>query len=72
MGSILNVGSSKEKPTLVMVHGFAQSACSMYTLYEPLMKHYRIVTIDMLGYGNSSRVKLSKEVYNSAEAIDDY
>ena len=66
------MGSSREKPTLVCVHGFAQSACAMYTLYKPLMEHYRIVTIDMLGYGNSSRVTLSKELYNSAEDIDEY
>ena len=44
----------------------------MYTLYKPLMEHYRIVTIDMLGYGNSSRVTLTQELYNSAEDIDEY
>jgi len=55
-----------------MVHGFSQSAVSMYTLYKPLMEHYRIVAIDMLGFGSSSRVSLSPEMYNSVEDIDEY
>ena len=44
----------------------------MYTLYKPLMEHYNIVAIDQLGFGNSSRVQLSEEVYSSPEAMDQY
>ena len=39
------------KPTLLAIHGFGGSACLMYPMYKGLVEHYRIVAIDMLGYG---------------------
>ena len=44
------------KPTLLMIHGFGGSAPLLYPLYTQLVKHFRVVAIDMLGYGASSRV----------------
>ena len=60
------------KPTLVMIHGFGGSACLMYPIYKDLVKHFRVVAIDMLGYGASSRVKIKPEILTSPHATDNY
>ena len=49
-----------QKPTLVIIHGFASSFVQFYTILKPLMHHYRIVGIDQLGFGASSRVTLDE------------
>lgn len=61
-----------EKPTLVMLHGFASAIALYYPLFAPLFKHYRLVCIDMLGFGASSRVTLPEELYKDSKAIDEY
>ena len=60
----------KVKPTLVMIHGFGGSAVLMYSIYKQLVEHYRIVAIDMLGYGASSRVTIKDEILCSPTATD--
>ena len=60
------------KPTLLVIHGFGGSACLMYPMYKGLVEHYRIVAIDMLGYGASSRVVIKDEVLCSPSATDSY
>ena len=65
-------GRKREKPTLVMVHGYAAAMVQFYTILRPLMYHYRIVGIDQLGFGASSRVTLSEEFTKDLEAIDEF
>ena len=60
------------KPTLLMIHGFAGSACAMYPVYKKLVEHFRIVAIDMLGFGASSRVRIREEILSSPAATDNY
>ena len=36
------------------------------------MEHFRIVAIDMLGFGNSSRVSLEEEMLRNCEIADEY
>ncbi len=60
------------KPTLVCIHGFGGSAVLMYPIYKELVQHYRVVAIDMLGYGASSRVTIKEEVLCSPSATDNY
>ena len=60
------------KPTLVCMHGFGASACLMYPIYKELMKHFRIVAFDMLGYGASSRVEIAPAILESPSATDNY
>ena len=51
------------KPTLVMLHGFGANACYIYQVYKQLVDHFRVIAIDMLGYGSSSRVHLDDEFF---------
>ena len=69
-----NTGEDEQncKPTLLMIHGFGGSAVLMYPVYRYLLEHFRIVAIDMLGFGASSRVTLSEAVLNSASACENY
>ena len=60
------------KPTLLMIHGFGGSAALLYPVYKQLLEHFRIVAIDMLGFGASSRVTLSEAVLSSASACENY
>lgn len=55
-----------------MVHGFGGSACLYYPIYKKLLEHFRIVAIDMLGFGASSRVRIREEVLCSPSATDTY
>jgi pimeloyl-ACP methyl ester carboxylesterase len=44
----------------------------MYPIYRALMEHYRLVVIDMLGFGGSSRVQeMPIEAFASVEAMDE-
>ena len=51
------------KPTLVMLHGFGCNACYTYQVYKGLVEHFRVISIDMLGYGSSSRVHIDDEFF---------
>ena len=64
--------SQIEKPTLVMLHGFSTATVLYYPLYAPLLDHYRIIGIDLLGFGASSRVTLPEEMTKDSEAMDEY
>ena len=45
------------KPTLVLIHGFAGSGVTMYPIFRALMEHYRLILIDQVGFGGSTRIK---------------
>ena len=61
-----------EKPTLVMLHGFSTAAVLYYPLFAPLLEHYRIVGLDQLGFGASSRVELPEEFVKDQAAMEEY
>jgi pimeloyl-ACP methyl ester carboxylesterase len=44
-------------PTIVLVHGFGASAEYWRALYPDLSKDYRVVGLDLLGYGYSEKPK---------------
>ena len=44
----------------------------MYSILKQLLEHFRIVAIDMLGYGASSRVHIKEELLSSPSATDNY
>ncbi|KAM3277268.1 hypothetical protein ACQJBY_045238 [Aegilops geniculata] len=49
-------GSSKENaPTLVMVHGYGASHGLFFRNYDALASRFRVIAIDQLGWGGSSR-----------------
>lgn len=47
--------SKPDSPTLVMVHGYAASQGFFFKNFDTLAKHFRIIAIDQLGWGGSSR-----------------
>ena len=60
------------KPTLLMIHGFGGSACAFYMIFKQLLEHFRIVAIDMLGFGASTRVTIKDSVLSSPAATENY
>ncbi|TRY29401.1 alpha/beta fold hydrolase [Aliiglaciecola sp. M165] len=42
-------------PTLVLVHGFPSAAWDWHTLFEALTKQYKVIALDLLGYGISAK-----------------
>ena len=45
----------KQKPVLVLVHGYTACSGLYYTLFKRLSKYFRFVVIDQIGSGLSSR-----------------
>ena len=63
---------AEDKPTLVMIHGFGAAGVMFFALFKSLLEHFRIVTVDLLGFGGSSRVQISDEVSMDGEEMDKY
>lgn len=40
-------------PTVVLVHGLGANKENWYSVFGALAKHYRVVTVDLLGFGDS-------------------
>ncbi|KAK4487302.1 hypothetical protein RD792_006088, partial [Penstemon davidsonii] len=47
--------SKEESPTLVMVHGYGASQGFFFRNFDALAKHFKVIAIDQLGWGGSSR-----------------
>ena len=46
---------SRDKPTLVYVHGYGGSGAMQFLMYEQLSRYFRVYFIDVIGMGLSSR-----------------
>eukprot|EP00897_Mesotaenium_endlicherianum_P004263 jgi/Mesen1/3865/ME000207S02874 len=57
---------SGEAPTLVMVHGYGAAQGFFFRNLDALAQHFRVVTVDQLGWGGSSRPRYLAK--NTAEA----
>ncbi|KAI4336816.1 hypothetical protein L6164_015296 [Bauhinia variegata] len=44
-----------DSPTLVMVHGYAASQGFFFRNFDALASHFRVIAVDQLGWGGSSR-----------------
>ncbi|KAL8230801.1 hypothetical protein R6Q57_000579 [Mikania cordata] len=60
--------SNKESPTLVMVHGYAASQGFFFRNFDALAKHFRVIAIDQLGWGGSSRPDFTCKSTEETEA----
>ena len=47
----------KEKPIIVIVHGYMANAMSFYKVFKYLEQDFHVILIDLLGFGASSRPK---------------
>ena len=43
-----------EVPTIIMVHGFAESSLAWYAWVPLLARNYRVIRFDMRGFGQST------------------
>ncbi|KAK9129599.1 hypothetical protein Sjap_010086 [Stephania japonica] len=55
-------------PTLVMVHGYAASQGFFFRNFDALAKHFRVIALDQLGWGGSSRPDFTCKSTEETEA----
>lgn len=48
-------GGAPEAPVLVLIHGFPTASWDFEALWAPLIARYRVVTLDMMGFGFSDK-----------------
>ncbi len=51
------IGGDKDAPTLVLIHGFPSASWDWEGMWEELTQRYYVITLDMLGFGLSSKPK---------------
>jgi len=54
-GAEINVVTGGEGPPLLLMHGAPQSLCTWHLVAPEIAKNYRMVMIDLRGYGDSSK-----------------
>lgn len=60
--------SKDGSPTLVMVHGYGASQGFFFRNFDSLAKHFRVIAIDQLGWGGSSRPDFTCKSTEETEA----
>ncbi|XP_031120022.1 probable 1-acylglycerol-3-phosphate O-acyltransferase [Ipomoea triloba] len=60
--------SKEGSPTLVMVHGYGASQGFFFRNFDYLAKHFRVIAIDQLGWGGSSRPDFTCKSTEETEA----
>lgn len=66
---LLNIGrdiGDRKKPTVILLHGIAANSSIWNKMIEDLSDKYRIISIDLLGFGDSPKPK------NSNYSVDDH
>lgn len=53
------VDGDPKKPTLLLIHGFPSASWDWEGVWEELVQHFHLVTLDMLGFGFSDKPKTS-------------
>jgi len=57
-------------PTLVLLHGVPSSSWLYRKMLPPLQSHFRVIAIDLLGYGSSSKPKSDGFIYQPQAQAD--
>ncbi|KAL7085981.1 hypothetical protein ACP275_14G310900 [Erythranthe tilingii] len=60
--------SKEGSPTLVMVHGYGASQGFFFRNFDALAKHFKVIAIDQLGWGGSSRPDFTCQSTEETEA----
>ncbi|CAM0952468.1 unnamed protein product [Alopecurus aequalis] len=60
--------SNEDAPTIVMVHGFGASHGLFFRNYDALASRFRVIAIDQLGWGGSSRPEFTCKSTEETEA----
>jgi len=59
--------------TLVLIHGFPTSSWDWHKIWEPLMKKYHLLTIDMIGFGFSDKPKkYTYSIFDQADLFETF
>jgi len=68
-GAELSYLEAGEGQTMVMVHGWSQSALQWYAQINEYSKSYRVIAIDQRGHGESSKVDYGYRLYKLAQDL---
>ncbi|MEM9981988.1 MAG: alpha/beta hydrolase [Bacteroidota bacterium] len=49
------VEGNPQHPTLLCLHGYPTASYDWHKLWKPLLLHFRVITLDMLGFGFSAK-----------------
>lgn len=61
-----------KRPTLLMIHGFPTSSWDWAPMWNTLLKQYRLVCLDMLGFGFSDKPnRRDYTIHQQADLIDE-
>ncbi|PSS31289.1 1-acylglycerol-3-phosphate O-acyltransferase [Actinidia chinensis var. chinensis] len=60
--------SKEDSPILVMIHGYGASQGFFFRNFDALAKHFRVIAIDQLGWGGSSRPDFTCKSTEETEA----
>lgn len=59
-----------ELPTLVLIHGFPTCSWDWTKIWDGLLPHFHLVTLDMLGFGFSDKPKQDYSIFTQADIFD--
>lgn len=57
-------------PTLVLIHGFPTCSWDWAKIWDQLLPHFHLVTLDMLGFGFSDKPKQNYSIFTQADIFD--
>ena len=63
-------GGAAGAPAIVLIHGFPTSSWDFEALWAPLTARYRVITLDMLGFGFSAKPDLSYSIGAQADLFE--
>ena len=62
---------NRNKPVILMIHGFPTSSWDWQPIAQLLQEHYRLICLDLLGFGFSAKPKQKHySVYQQADIIE--
>ena len=63
-------GGSTSAPALVLVHGFPTASWDWEALWEPLTARWRVITLDLLGFGFSAKPSAPYSIMRQADLVE--
>lgn len=63
-------GGAATAPVLVLIHGFPTSSWDFEALWGPLTERYRVITLDMRGFGFSAKPGLAYSIGAQADLFE--
>lgn len=64
-------GGQTDAPVLVLIHGFPTASWDWHKLWEPLCQHFRVLAIDMIGFGLSAKpANYEYSIHDQADLFD--